>query len=252
MPLGLDGKVALVTGAASGIGRATALTFAREGARVVVSDVDASSGEETVTLIGEAGGESVFIHADVSKTAHVEALVSRGVEVFGRLDVAHNNAGIEGIRVPTADFSEDEWDRVISINLKGVWLCMKYEIRQMLQQDGGAIVNVASVMGLVGTANAGYTASKHGVVGLTKSAAVSYAKEGININAVCPGFINTPLTEAAIASGSQVEAHLNASHPIGRIGKPGEIAESVVWLCSDAASFVTGHTMVVDGGYVAQ
>ena len=249
----LENKAALVTGGSSGIGRASALALAREGAKVVVADVNVEDGEATVEMIKEAGGEAISIKADVSQAAEVQAMVSRAVESYGRLDCAVNNAGIAGaFGTPAADYSEDAWHEVISVNLTGVWLCMKYEIRQMLQQDGGAIVNVASVMGLVGTANAGYTASKHGVVGLTKSAALSYSKEGININAVCPGFIDTPLTESAIASGSQVEAHLNSSHPIGRIGKPTEIAESVVWLCSDAASFVTGHTMVIDGGYVAQ
>ena len=249
----LKNKAALVTGGGSGIGRASALAFAREGAKVVVADVNVQDCQETVEMIKEAGGEAISIKADVSESAEVQAMVSWAVESYGRLDCAVNNAGIAGaFGTPAADYPEDAWHQVISVNLTGVWLCMKYEIRQMLQQDSGAIVNVASVMGLVGTANAGYTASKHGVVGLTKSAALSYSKEGININAVCPGFIDTPLTESAIAIGSQVEADLNSSHPIGRIGKPTEIAESVVWLCSDAASFVTGHTMVVDGGYVAQ
>ncbi len=249
----LENKTALVTGGSSGIGRASALALAREGAKVAVADVNVEGGKETVEMVKEAGGEAISIKADVSQVAEVEAMVSRAVETYGRLDCALNNAGIAGaFGTPAADYPEDAWHQVISVNLTGVWLCMKYEIRQMLQQGGGAIVNVASVMGLVGTANAGYTASKHGVVGLTKSAALSYAKEGIKINAVCPGFIATPLNESAIACGSHVEADLISSHPIGRIGRPEEVAESAVWLCSDAASFVTGHTMVVDGGYVAQ
>ena len=252
MPLGLDGKVALITGAASGIGRATALTFAREGARVVVSDVDASGAEETVSLIGEAGGESVFIHSDVSKAAHVEALVSRSVEVYGRLDAAHNNAGIEGIRVPTADFPEDEWDRVMSINLKGVWLCMKYEIQQMLAQGGGAIVNTSSIAGLIGMkGSTAYGAAKHGVVGLTRVAALEYAQSGIRVNAVCPGAVETPLARRLMGEDPEREAMYMAIHPVGRLGTPNEIAEAVAWLCSDAASFVTGLAMPVDGGVVA-
>ena len=250
----MDGKVALVTGAGSGIGQATALTFAREGAKVVVADVNAQGGEETASKIKESGGESIFVHADVSSATDVEAMVSDTVEAFGRLDFAHNNAGIssQGRGGPSHEHPEDLWDRVIDINLKGVWLCMKYEIPQMLEQGGGAIVNTASIAGLVGLRNAGaYVASKHGVVGLTKTAALEYAQLGIRVNCVCPGYIETSMT-AEILSDTERRTQILAAEPIGRVGTPVEIAEAVVWLCSDAASFVTGHAMTVDGGYVAQ
>ncbi len=250
----MDGKVALVTGAGSGIGQATALTFAREGAKVVVADVNAQGGEETVSKIKESGGESIFVHADVSSATDVEAMVSDTVEAFGRLDFAHNNAGIssQGRGGPSHEHPEDLWDRVIDINLKGVWLCMKYEIPQMLEQGGGAIVNTASIAGLVGLRNQGaYVASKHGVVGLTKTAALEYAQLGIRVNCVCPGYIETPMTAGGL-SNTERRTQILAAEPIGRVGTPVEIAEAVVWLCSDAASFVTGHTMTVDGGYMAQ
>ncbi len=250
----MDGKVALVTGAGSGIGQATALTFAREGAKVVVADVNAQGGEETVSKIKESGGESIFVHADVSSATDVEAMVSDTVEAFGRLDFAHNNAGIssQGRGGPTHEHPEDSWDRVIDINLKGVWLCMKQEIPQMLEHGGGAIVNTASVAGLVGLRNAGaYVASKHGVVGLTKTASLEYAQLGIRVNCVCPGYIETSMT-AEILSDTERRTQILAAEPIGRVGTPVEIAEAVVWLCSDAASFVTGHAMTVDGGYMAQ
>lgn len=253
MTKSLQGKVALVTGASSGIGRATALAFAREGAKVVVSDVVVDGGNETVRCIKEAGGEAVFIQADVAKAIDVEALIQQTVATYGRLDCAHNNAGISGPIALTADHSEAHWDRVIAINLKGVWLCMKHEIAQMFKQGNGAIVNTASGAGLVGIAGAGaYVASKHGVVGLTKTAALEYAKVGIRVNAVCPGVIQTPMVERLTSRNPNVAEALIAGEPIGRIGKPEEIAEAVVWLCSDAASFVTGHAMAVDGGYVAQ
>ena len=250
----MDGKVALVTGAGSGIGQVTALTFATEGAKVVVADVNTQGGEETVSKIKESGGESIFVHADVSSAADVEAMISDTVEAFGRLDFAHNNAGIsgQGRGGPTHEYSEESWDRVIDINLKGVWLCMRYEIPQMLEQGGGAIVNTASVAGLVGQRNGGaYVASKHGVVGLTKTAALEYAQLGIRVNCVCPGYIETSMS-AGILSDSERRAQMLADEPIGRIGTPVEVAEAVVWLCSDAASFVTGHAMTVDGGYMAQ
>src|SRR6266568_3019327 len=253
MPGWLAGKVALVTGAGSGIGRASALTFAREGAKVVVADVVVEGGEETVGMIKRAGGEALFVKADVSQAAEVEALINKTLATYGRLDCAHNNAGIEGAVATTAECTEENWDRIIIINLKGVWLCMKYEIPQMLKQGGGAIVNTASAAGLVGyPRGAAYVASKHGVVGLTKTAALEYAKVGIRVNAVCPGYIRTPLLADTLTSQPEMEAQIVARHPVGRMGKPEEIAEAVVWLCSDAASFVTGHTMTVDGGYVAQ
>jgi len=257
----LDGKVALVTGGGSGIGRATALAFAREDAKVVVADIAVEGGEATVRMIREARGEALFLKADVSKAAEVQALVQSAVETYGRLDCAHNNAGVEGSSgvapTPTADITEEHWDYTINVNLKGVWLCMKYEIPQMLSQGGGAIVNTASILGLVGIPTvAAYVASKHGVVGLTKTAALEYAQAGLRINAVCPGFIRTPMVERFAELASRDNPHITeqvtALHPIGRLGAPEEVAEVVVWLCSDAASFVTGHTMTVDGGYVAQ
>jgi NAD(P)-dependent dehydrogenase (short-subunit alcohol dehydrogenase family) len=249
----LDGKVALVTGGGSGIGRASALAFARAGAKVVVADVVADGGQETVRLITAAGGEGRFIKTDVSKAAEVEALIKQIVATYGRLDCAYNNAGVEGTFVSTVEYSEADWDRVLAINLKGVWLCMKYEIAQMLQQGGGAIVNTASGAGLVGVVGlSAYVASKHGVVGLTKTAALEYAKAGIRVNAVCPGVIQTPMVARLTRSRPDLSEALVAAEPMGRTGKPEEIAEAAVWLCSDAASFVTGHAMSVDGGYVAQ
>jgi NAD(P)-dependent dehydrogenase (short-subunit alcohol dehydrogenase family) len=249
----LEGKITLVTGGGSGIGRASALFLAREGAKIIVADIEVENGEETADLIKKAGGHGDYIKLDVSQSDEVEALISKIVKTYGQLDCAHNNAGILGAMDSVVDCSEEEWNRVLSINLTGVWLCMKYEIEQMLKQKGGAIVNTASVAGLVGAAQTpAYSASKHGVVGLTKSAALTYAPTGIRINAVCPAFIITPLLDPMIGAGSQVESNLIARHPIGRMGKPEEVAEAVVWLCSDAASFVTGHSMAVDGGYVAQ
>jgi NAD(P)-dependent dehydrogenase (short-subunit alcohol dehydrogenase family) len=248
-----EGKVALVTGAASGIGRASALAFAREGAKTVVADVLVEGGEETVRIIKAAGGDALFVRTDVSKAAEVETLIQKVVETYGRLDYAHNNAGILGTGAPTADCTEENWDRTIAINLKGIWLCMKYAIPQMLKQGGGAIVNTASVAGLVGFQGLpAYSASKGGVVQLTRTAALEYAKAGIRVNAVCPSGIRTPMLERVLADQPEVEASIIATEPIGRMGKPEEIAEAVVWLCSDAASFVTGDAMPVDGGWVAQ
>ena len=253
MPGRLDNKIALVTGAGSGIGRATALVFAREGAKVVVSDIAVEGGEETVRQIEAAGGEAVFVKADVSKAADVEALVTRTVETYGRLDCAFNNAGIEGGVKPTIDCTEEEFDRTIAVNLTGVWLCMKYEIQHMLSQGGGAIVNTASVAGLIGFPGLpDYVASKHGVLGLTKTAALEYAKSGIRVNAVCPGVIQTPMVERGAQLSPGFDEIAVSMEPVGRFGQPAEIGEAVVWLCSDAASFVTGHPMTVDGGLVAQ
>ena len=250
-----SGKVALVTGGASGIGRACAQLFASEGASVVVSDVALEGGHETVRLIEEDGGEAFFVEADVSKAAQVEALVGGTVEAYGHLDYAFNNAGIEGrMATNTADYLEEDWDRVIAVNLKGVWLCMKHEIAHMLRQGGGSIVNNSSVEGLVGLqGTSAYAASKHGVVGLTKTAALEYAQSGIRVNAVCPGLIRTPMVERYTEGDAETEAQWAAIfEPVGRMGSSEEVAEAVVWLCSEAASFVTGHAMAVDGGFLAR
>jgi len=249
----LDGKVALITGSGSGIGRATAQIFAREGAKVVVADIVVAGGEETVRLINAAGGEAIFVKTDVSHPADVEAMVKQAVDTYGRLDCAFNNAGIEGVIQPTVEYGEAHWDRVLAINLKGVWLCMKYELQQMLKQSGGAIVNTASVAGLVGLPSfSAYVAAKHGVTGLTKTAALEYAKSGIRVNAVCPGAIRTPMFERGARDNPGIEEQIVAMEPIGRMAAPAEVGEAVVWLCSDAASFVTGLPIAVDGGWVAQ
>jgi NAD(P)-dependent dehydrogenase (short-subunit alcohol dehydrogenase family) len=248
----VDGKVVLVTGGASGIGRAAALAFVQEGATVVIADLDVQGGEATVCQLQEQHGKACFVRTDVSKAAEVEALVHEAVTRYGRLDCAFNSAGILGSRFAVADTTEEEWAQILGINLTGVWLCMKYEICQMLTQMHGAIVNASSVMGLVGSVRAAYTASKHGVVGLTKSAALAYAKAGIRVNAVCPGYIHSPMTEAAFSRNREQRELTIARHPVGRLGTPEEVAAAVVWLCSEAASFVTGHMLTVDGGYVAQ
>jgi NAD(P)-dependent dehydrogenase (short-subunit alcohol dehydrogenase family) len=249
----LDGKVALVTGGSSGIGRATALAFARKGAKVVVADVQFKGGEETAGMIKEAGGEAIFIRTDVSKAVEVEAMVNKTKQTYGRLDCACNIAGIEGVMASTVDCTEENWDRTIDTNLKGMWLCMKYEIPQMLKQGGGAIVNMASAAGLIGLQSfPAYCASKGGIIQLTRVAALEYARAGIRVNAVCPGVIRTPMLERTTGGRPEVEAQFAIMEPVGRMGTPEEVAEAVVWLCSDAASFVTGHPMVVDGGLVAQ
>ena len=248
----LEDKVAVVTGSGRGIGRAIVMAMAHEGAKVVIAARRVPNSEETVAMIKDAGGEATFVRTDVSQAAAVEALVEKTVATYGRLDYAFNNAGDRGAWVTTADYSEADWDRVISINLTGVWLCMKFEIRQMLSQGGGAIVNMSSIGGLVGGPGAAYIASKHGVMGLTKTAALEYATSGIRVNAVCPGVILSPRWKDWFQNDPDLEARVNALHPIGRAGTPEEVAEAVVWLCSDAASFVTGHAMSVDGGFVAQ
>lgn len=249
----LKDKVALITGGSSGIGRATALACAREGAKVAVADIVVAGGEETAQLVKAAGGEAIFIKADMTKAADLEAMVNTVVETYGRLDCAHNNAGIEGALGKTANYEEAEWDKVIAIDLTGVWLCMKYEIPAMLKNGAGAIVNTASAAGLLGVPNMpAYAASKHGVVGLTKTAALEYAKAGIRVNCVCPGIIQTPMVSRLTGERPGMFDKIATAEPIGRVGQPEEIAESVVWLCSDLASFVTGHAMSVDGGIVAQ
>jgi len=248
---GLQGKVAIVTGASSGIGRATALAFAREGTQVVVSDVAVSGGEETVRLIRNNGGEAIFVPCDVSRSEDVQALVRQTVAQYGRLDFACNNAGIGGESAPTADYSEVGWNKVIGINLTGIFLCMKYEIPEMLKQGGGAIVNMASILGHVGfPAAPAYVAAKHGVIGLTQNAALEYAKQNLRVTAVCPAFIHTPMVDNGLPP--EALTHIAAAHPIGRMGMPEEVAELVVFLCSDGATFITGNPILVDGGYVAQ
>jgi NAD(P)-dependent dehydrogenase (short-subunit alcohol dehydrogenase family) len=245
----LQNKIALVTGGTTGIGRDTAVLFAKAGAKVVVSGRRETEGKETDNLIRAAGGDGLFVKSDVSKSSDVQSLVQKTVEKFGRLDIAFNNAGIEGKWVPLIEQSLEDWDAVIDINLKGTWLCLKYEIQQMLKQGGGGtIVNMSSVAGLMGAAGAGvYCASKHGVIGLTRTAALEYAAQGIRVNAVCPAVIETAMADRAFAD-PQASKRVLALHPIGRFGKPIEVAEAVLWLSSSKSSFMTGHYIVLDGG----
>lgn len=249
MTKALENKVALITGGTTGIGRDTAVLFAREGARVVFTGRREAEGNETLNLVRASGGDGLFLKSDVSKAAEVQSVVQKTVEKYGRLDVAFNNAGVEGKWLPLADQTEENWDYVHGINLKGVWLCLKYEIQQMLKQGGGgAIVNMSSVAGLIGAAGAGvYIASKHGVIGLTKTAAIECAANGIRVNAVCPAVIETPMAESAFAD-PEINKRMLAVHPVGRFGKPAEVAEAVLWLCSDKSSFTTGQAIGVDGG----
>ena len=251
--LAFEGKVALVTGGAGGIGRTTALAFAAAGAAVVVADRDEQAGQQVTGEIEAMGAHAAFVQVDVGRAADVKNMVDFVVKRFGRLDAAFNNAGIELENKTTADCDEDTFDRVINVNLKGVWLCMKYEIAQMLLQGhGGAIVNTASVAGLVGAPMMpAYCASKHGVVGLTKSAAAEYGRQKIRVNAVCPGVINTPMMERAFEADPRRKPQMERAHLLKRVGEPAEVANAVLFLCSDAASFVTGHPMAVDGGLVA-
>ncbi len=245
----LDGKVAFVTGAASGIGRATALAFAREGANVVVADIDQRGSQDTAGAIEDLGGQAFAVNCDVTRSEDVQTALTKTVERFGRLDYAFNNAGAEQRPKLTADVTEEEWDRIITINLRSVFLCLKYEIPLMLQHGGGAIVNTSSGAGIkVFGRGAAYAAAKHGVVGLTKDAALDYASLNIRINAVCPGIIDTEMMDRFTGGTVRERDRVIAQEPIGRMGRPDEIAATVVWLCSDAASFVTGHAMVADGG----
>ncbi len=271
----LANKIALITGGAVGIGRAAALIFAREGAKIVIADILTAEGEQTAQLVRQNGGEARFIQCDVTQASEVAALVQETVKAYGRLDCAFNNAGIEGAFAATADCPEDNWDRIIAVDLKGVWLCLKYEIQQMLTQGKGSIVNTASVAGMVAErGRPAYAAAKGGVIQLSRTAAVEYAGTGIRINTVCPGAIETPMIDRALNDMS-IEGFapnpnrskwatrftnwmlhsrpvqkrmMNFMHPIGRMGQPEEIAEAAAWLCSDASSFVTGHSLVVDGG----
>jgi NAD(P)-dependent dehydrogenase (short-subunit alcohol dehydrogenase family) len=245
----VQGRVALVTGGASGIGRATALAFAREGMRVVMADVAEDGGAETVRLAAAAGGEASFARCDVTRAAEVAALVDRVVATYGRLDCAANIAGIEGALALTAEYPEAEWNRVLAVNLTGVWLCLKYEIPHMLAHGGGSIVNMSSVQGVAAAAGmCAYTAAKHGVIGLTKAAALEYGGRGIRVNALCPGPIDTPMGRRVLAASGESYEQVAASTALKRWAGPDEVAAAVLWLCSDAASFVTGHAMLVDGG----
>ncbi len=248
-----EGKVALVTGGGSGIGRATAVAFAGESAKVIIADISVENGEETVRMIKESGEEAAFVKADITQAAEVEALVDTTIKKYGRLDCAFNNAGILGNSNAIVDCTLDEWDTVMDLNLKGTFLCLKYEILRMLKQGSGSIVNSSSTMGVVAHENApAYVASKHGIIGLTRSAALAYVKNNIRVNAICPGNTETPIFNQLRENMPEVLEGLISATPIGRFAQPDEIASAVLWLCSDAASYCTGHAMLVDGGYTIQ
>jgi NAD(P)-dependent dehydrogenase (short-subunit alcohol dehydrogenase family) len=243
------GKVAFVTGAANGIGRAAALAFARKGAGVVVADISEQGNQETARMIEELGGQALAVRCDITRTEDLRAALDQAINAFGRLDMAFNNAGAEQNVNAAADITEEEWDRIIAINLRGVFVCMKYEIPLMISQGGGAIVNTSSGAGVRGFGGgAAYTAAKNGAIGLTKDAAVDYASSNIRVNAVCPGIIDTEMMQRFTGGTAEGRDRVIAQEPIGRMGTPGEIAAAVLWLCSDAAAFVVGHAMIVDGG----
>lgn len=250
MDKNLEGKVAIVTGGTFGIGRATVMALVKRGAKVAVADwIEEDSVLKEIAVLG---GTGIFIKCDVSKNSGVEAMISQTIKTFGKIDIAVNNAGIEGASAPTHECTEENWDKTININLKGVWFCMKHEIPFMLKQGKGAIVNVASVAGLIGFPGLpAYVVSKHGIIGLTKTAALENAKLGIRINAVCPGVIRTAMIDRVTGKDKMVEKQYESMEPVGRMGSPEEVAEAIVWLCSDASSFVTGHAMAVDGGWIA-
>jgi len=249
----LNGKVIIVTGGSTGIGQAAALRCAQEGASVVVADVNTTEGPETTARINEEGGRAIFVETDVSRADQVQAMIKTAVDAYGRLDGAFNNAGVEGDFTNIVKMTEEAYDRTVAVDLKGVWLCVKYEIEQFLKQGtGGSIVSTASIAGLVGTrGGSAYSAAKHGVVGLTKCAALEFARKNISVNAVCPGAIKTPMIDRLMDDTGLDEQNFKAQEPMDRLGKPGEIAEAAVWLLSDQASFVTGIAMPVDGGYTA-
>jgi NAD(P)-dependent dehydrogenase (short-subunit alcohol dehydrogenase family) len=248
-----ENKVVLITGAASGIGRVTALSFAQDGALLILADIDEAGGYETQKLVAGLGAAAHFVLTDVSHTDDVAAMVQAAVDEYGRIDIAFNNAGIEGDVVRTADVTEADFDRIMAVNVKGVWLCMKHQIPQMIAQGGGAIVNTASVAGLVGTHSMPvYGASKHAIVGLTKSAALEYARKNIRINAVCPSVINTPMVQRGFTTFPQFVETTKRLNPMRRLGEPEEVAAAVLWLCSDEASFVNGSALTIDGGFTAQ
>ena len=248
-----ENKVVIITGGSFGIGRATATAFAQRGAKVVIADLIEDKDAGTLKQIKAAGSEGIFVQCDVSKSNNVQALIDKCIETYGRLDYAFNNAGIEGVQATTHECSEENWDKIISVNLKGIWLCMKMEITHMLKSGGGTIVNCASVAGLVGfTGLPAYVATKHGIVGLTKTAALEYANQEIRVNAVCPGVIHTAMVDRLTGKSKEAEKQFTELEPVGRMGNAEEVAEAVAWLCSDASSFVTGIAMPVDGGFVAR
>ena len=242
MALKFYGKVALVTGAGSGIGRASSLAFAKEGAKVVVADIHLKRGKETVHFIQKKGGEAFFVKADISKSQEIKRLIEKVIRTYGHFDFAHNNAGVGGSAASVSHCTEENWNYVHDINLKGIWLCMKYEIPHMMKRRQGVIINTSSIFGMIGLKNhAAYVSSKHGVIGLTKTAAMECAARKVRVNAICPGAIATPMV-------GRITSKLVAQHPLGRVGTPEEIAKAVVWFCSDDASFITGHCLVIDGG----